>query len=250
MMRLQGKTIAITGGNSGIGRAIAELFVKEGARVSVLGRNADSLAETREALGASGLVIKGDVTVTGDLERFFSETKAKFGPIHGLVANAGVAKMAPVDQTTEALFDAVSDINFKAAFFTVQKALTHFASEGGSIVLTGSAVTYRSLEGMSVYNATKGAVRSLAKTFSKELLPRGIRVNVLSPGPIETPIFGKIGLPQEAIEEFGASMQSLIPMQRFGKPDEMAKAALFLVSDDSSYVAGSDLVADGGFSQV
>lgn len=249
-MRLHNKTIAITGGNSGIGRAIAETFAKEGANVAVLGRNADSLAETQAALGEGALVVKGDVTVVADLERFFRETKERFGLIDGLVANAGIAKIASLQDTTEALFDSVSDINFKAAFFTVQKSLPYFAKEGGSIVLTGSAVTYRSIEGMAVYNATKGAVRSLAKTFSKELLPLGIRVNVLSPGPIETPIFGKVGLPQEAVQEFGASLAAAVPMQRFGKPEEMAKAALFLISDDSSYVAGTDLVADGGFSQV
>ena len=249
-MRLQNKTIAITGGNSGIGRASAETFAQEGANVAVLGRNATTLAETQEALGNGALTVQGDVTNHDDLERFFAETTAKFGPIDGLLVNAGIGKIASLEETTEELFDTVSDINFKGTFFTVQKSLPHFAPEGGSIVLTGSLVTYQSMASLSVYNATKGAIRSMAKTFFKELLPRGIRVNTLSPGSIATPMWDTFDLPPEAIEEFQAAVTAEIPAGRLGTPEEMSRAALFLISDDSSYMAGSDLVADGGWSQV
>lgn len=249
-MRLENKTIAITGGNSGIGRAMAERFVKEGARVAVLGRDQPTLDATGQALGKAGHTVRGDVTRGEDLERFFAETQQAFGPIHGLVANAGIAKFASIADTDEALFDAVAGVNFKGLYFSVKRALPHFDSAGGAIVLTSSAVVHRPVEAASVYNATKAAVRSLAQSFSKELLPRGIRVNVLSPGPIDTPIFAKTGLPAEAIAGFAEQIQAQIPMGRFGQPEEMAKAALFLVSDDSSYVAGADLVADGGFSQL
>jgi NAD(P)-dependent dehydrogenase (short-subunit alcohol dehydrogenase family) len=249
-MRLKDKVIAITGGNSGIGLAIAEEFVRQGAKVSILGRSQETLAVAKTKLGAGAIAVQGDVTKAADRKKLFEATQKAFGSLNGLVVNAGVAKVASVQDTTEALFDEVSDINFKAAFFTVKDSLPFFAKAGGSIVLTGSAVNYRSMEGMSVYNATKGAIRSLARTFSKELVGQGIRVNVLSPGPIETPIFGRVGLPREAIEQFGSQIQAMVPLGRFGKPEEMAKAALFLISDDSSYVVASDLVADGGFSQV
>jgi NAD(P)-dependent dehydrogenase (short-subunit alcohol dehydrogenase family) len=160
-----------------------------------------------------------------------------------------VAQFAPLEGSDEAHFDQLSDINFKGTFFTVQKAQPHL-NDGASVVLTSSAVNQMGMPNTSVYSATKAAVRSLARTLSAELVGRGIRVNVLSPGPIETPIFGKLGLPQEELDGFAADMTEKVPLKRFGQPEEMASAALFLASEDSSYVVGIDLVADGGISQL
>ncbi len=248
-MKLQGKVAVVTGGNSGIGLAIAREFAEQGADVVVFGRNAETLDEAVQSIGNGTLGVQGDVTRLDDLDRLYQETVARFGKIDILVANAGVARPAPLDLTDEALFDLTSDINFKEAFFTVQKAVPHL-NDGASIILVTSAGNVKGLPNFSVYVATKAAVRSLARSFSAELLPRGIRVNALSPGPIETPIFGRMGLPEEAMDGIAAKMTEMLPIKRFGKPEEMAKAALFLASSDSSYVVGSELVADGGMSQL
>ena len=248
-MKLQGKVAVVTGGNSGIGLAIAREFAEQGADVVVFGRNAQTLDEAVRSIGNGTLGVQGDVTRLDDLDRLYQETVARFGKIDILVANAGIARPAPLDLTDEALFDLTSDINFKGAFFTVQKAVPHL-NDGASIILVTSAGNVKGLPNFSVYVATKAAVRSLARSFSAELLPRGIRVNALSPGPIETPIFGRMGLPEEAMEGIAAKMTEMLPIKRFGKPEEMAKAALFLASSDSSYVVGSELVADGGMSQL
>ena len=248
-MKLQGKVAVVTGGNSGIGLAIAREFAEQGADVVVFGRNAQTLDEAVRSIGNGTLGVQGDVTRLDDLDRLYQETVARFGKIDILVANAGIARPAPLDLTDEALFDLTSDINFKGAFFTVQKAVPHL-NDGASIILVTSAGNVKGLPNFSVYVATKAAVRSLARSFSAELLPRGIRVNALSPGPIETPIFGRMGLPEEAIEGIAAKMTEMLPIKRFGKPEEMAKAALFLASSDSSFVVGAELVADGGMSQL
>ena len=248
-MKLQGKVAVVTGGNSGIGLAIAREFAEQGADVVVFGRNAETLDEAIQSIGNGTLGVQGDVTRLADLDRLYQETVARFGKIDILVANAGIARPAPLDLTDEALFDLTSDINFKGAFFTVQKAVPHL-NDGASIILVTSAGNVKGLPNFSVYVATKAAVRSLARSFSAELLPRGIRVNALSPGPIETPIFGRMGLPEEAIDGIAAKMTEMLPIKRFGQPEEMAKAALFLASSDSSYVVGAELVADGGMSQL
>ena len=248
-MKLQGKVALVTGGNSGIGLAIAREFAEQGADVVVFGRNAETLDEAVRSIGNGTLGVQGDVTRLDDLDRLYQETVARFGKIDILVANAGIARPAPLDLTDEALFDLTSDINFKGAFFTVQKAVPHL-NDGASIILVTSAGNVKGLPNFSVYVATKAAVRSLARSFSAELLPRGIRVNALSPGPIETPIFGRMGLPEEAMDGIAAKMTEMLPIKRFGKPEEMAKAALFLASSDSSYVVGAELVADGGLSQL
>ncbi len=248
-MKLQGKVAVVTGGNSGIGLAIAREFTEQGADVVVFGRNAQTLDEAVRSIGNGTLGVQGDVTRLDDIDRLYQETVARFGKIDILVVNAGIARPAPLDLTDEALFDLTSDINFKGAFFTVQKAVPHL-NDGASIILVTSAGNVKGLPNFSVYVATKAAVRSLARSFSAELLPRGIRVNALSPGPIETPIFGRMGLPEEAMDGIAAQMTEMIPLKRFGKPEEMAKAALFLASSDSSYVVGAELVADGGMSQL
>lgn len=248
-MKLQGKVAVVTGGNSGIGLAIAREFTEQGADVVIFGRNTQTLHEAAQTIGNGTLGVQGDVTRLADLERLFQETVARFGKIDILVANAGIAKPAPLDLTDEALFDLTSDVNFKGAFFTVQKAIPHL-NDGASVILTTSAGNVKGMPEFSVYVASKAAVRSLARSFAAALLPRGIRVNALSPGPIETPIFGRMGLPEEVQEGIAAQISEMTPIKRFGQPEEMAKAALFLASSDSSYVVGSELVADGGMSQL
>jgi NAD(P)-dependent dehydrogenase (short-subunit alcohol dehydrogenase family) len=248
-MRLEGKTAVVTGGNSGIGLAIAKSFKEEGARVAIFGRNPDSLAAAVAELGDGSISVQGDVSQLEDLDRLYSEVDAKFGKVDVLVANAGIGEFLPLEAADEAHFSRVVDVNFKGAFFTVQKAVPYL-NEGASVVLTSSALNQMGWPGASVYSATKAAVRSLARTFSAELIGRGIRVNSLSPGPIETPIFDKLGLPQADLDGFKGQITEQSPISRFGQPHEMAKAALFLASGDSSYVVGADLVADGGLSQI
>jgi len=249
MSRLENKNAVITGGNSGIGRAIAAEFTRSGADVSIFGRNQSTLDDTVKAVGNGTLGIQGDVTNISDLENLFSKVSESKGGIDVLVVNAGVAQVAPLEATTEELFDHISDINFKGAFFTVQTALPYL-NDGASVILVSSVVNAIGMAGMSVYAATKAAVRSLGRSLAAELSPRGIRVNTLSPGPIETPIWDRVGLDQEQLEGMGEQIVSGVPLGRFGQASEMAKAALFLASDDSSYVVGAELAADGGMVQV
>ncbi len=248
-MKLEGKVAVITGGNSGIGLAIAQAFTNEGAEVVILGRNQETLEQAVEAVGNGTLAVQGDVARIADLDRLYQQTQEKFGKIDVLIVNAGIAQFTPLGETTEELFDRISDINFKGAFFTVQQAVPHL-NDGASVVLVSSVANQLGFADFSVYAATKAAVRSLARTLSGALLPRGIRVNVLSPGPIETPIYDRLGLSEDAKQELGKNFVEQNPMKRFGSPEEMAKAALFLASSDSSYVAGAELVADGGMSQL
>ena len=249
MKKLEGKVALITGGNSGIGQAISLEFANEGANIAIFGRNQATLNETKNLIGNGTLTVQGDVTNLDDLEKLFKQTTEQKGKIDVLVVNAGIARVSPLSETTESFFDQVSDINFKGAFFTVQKALPYL-NDGASIILLSSVVNIKGFPGFSVYAATKAAVRSLSRSWASELSPRGIRVNTLSPGPIETPIFDKMGLPREALDGFAEGMIQQVPLGRFGKPQEMAKAALFLASDDSSYVQGAELSADGGVAQV
>ena len=248
-MRLEGKTAVVTGGSSGIGLAIAQAFRDEGARVAIFGRNSEALEKAVQQLGKGSVAIQGDVSQSSDLDRLYREVEVKLGKVDVLVANAGIGEFPPLDAADEDHFDRVVNVNFKGAFFTVQKAVPYL-NEGASVILTSSALNQMGWPGASVYSATKAAVRSLARTFSAELIGKGIRVNSLSPGPIETPIFDKLGMPQEDLDGFKEQITEQSPISRFGQPEEMAKAALFLASDDSSYVVGSDLVADGGLSQL
>jgi NAD(P)-dependent dehydrogenase (short-subunit alcohol dehydrogenase family) len=247
--RLAGKRIAITGGNSGIGRATAEYLAREGARVAVLGRDARTLDDTARALGEGALTFRGDVTDAADVDAFFSLVEREFGGLDGVFVNAGLAQPTPFGETLAEAFDLHFDVNVKGAFFTAQRAAKAL-TDGGSIVFTGSAVDERGMAGFSVYAATKAAVRSLARSLTQELAPRGIRVNVVAPGPIETPIFGRMGLPEAQVEEFGAQILEGLPAGRFGQPEEVAAGVAFLLSDESTYLRGSRLAIDGGFSQV
>jgi len=251
-VRLKGKVAIVTGGNSGIGLATAALFVANGAKVVIFGRNEETLKRAEASLGGDAVAIQGDLRKISDIASLFEQAHKQFGKIDVLVANAGIAKFAPVESLSEDLFDELCDILFKASFFTVQKALP-FLRDGASVILVGSAdADKQGRMGTSVYTAAKAAVRALARSLSVELLPRRIRVNVLSPGMTDTPIITreKNGVPGLTPEELAAKITGTIPLRRRGTPEEMAKAILFLASDDSSYCLGSELLADGGMTQL
>jgi NAD(P)-dependent dehydrogenase (short-subunit alcohol dehydrogenase family) len=249
MSDLSNKTVVITGGSSGIGLATAVRLHAQGAQVVLFGRNAQALAQAKTSLGERVVTVQGDVTVDTDLQRLFSTTKEHFGSVDILVVNAGIARVAALEDVSPMLFDEVFDINVKGAYFTVQHA-SPLLREGGSVVLITSSASSQGQAGMSIYAATKAALRSLARSLAAELLPRGIRVNAVSPGPIVTPIYGKLGLPQDAIEEFAAGVIAQVPMKRFGKANEVADAVAFLAGPGSTYVAGIDLAVDGGMTQM
>ena len=249
MGRLAGKVAVITGANSGIGLETAKRFVEEGAHVVITGRRKDELDKAAAQIGENVIAVQGDVSHLEDLDRLYAEVKAKFGHIDILFANAGLGQVAPLGTVTEEHFDREFDINVKGLFFSVQKALPLF-KDGGSIILNSSVAGHKGIGGFSVYSATKAAVRSFARTWTSDLKDRKIRVNAISPGPIETPIFGKLGLTQEQFTEFANTIVSSVPLGRVGQSEEVAAAATFLASDESSYITGIDLSVDGGQGQV
>ncbi|PYS21733.1 MAG: oxidoreductase [Acidobacteria bacterium] len=249
MGRLAGKVAVITGANSGIGLETAKRFVEEGAHVVITGRRKDELDKAAAEIGENVIAVQGDVSHLEDLDRLYAEVKAKFGHIDILFANAGLGQVAPLGTVTEEHFDREFDINVKGLFFSVQKALPLF-KDGGSIILNSSVAGHKGIGGFSVYSATKAAVRSFARTWTSDLKDRKIRVNAISPGPIETPIFGKLGLTQEQFTEFANTIVSSVPLGRVGQSEEVAAAATFLASDESSYITGIDLSVDGGQGQV
>jgi NAD(P)-dependent dehydrogenase (short-subunit alcohol dehydrogenase family) len=250
-MRLQGKVAVITGDNSGIGLATAQEFKANGAKLAIFGRNQQTLNLAALSLGPESVAVQGDVRKLGDLQRLFENVNHKFRKVDILMANAGIAKFAPVESMPEELFDELCDIHFKGAFFTVQKALP-FMRDGSSIILvSASDADKQGRVGTSIYTAAKAAVRSLARSISVELLARRIRVNVLSPGMTDTPIITREGGPPGMTpEQLAGAITKTIPLGRRGTPEEMAKAALFLASDDSSYCLGSELMVDGGMTQL
>jgi NAD(P)-dependent dehydrogenase (short-subunit alcohol dehydrogenase family) len=243
MSKLQGKVAIITGGTEGIGLAIAKLFVKEGAYVFITGRRQRELDEAVKTIGNNVTGIQGDVAKMAHLDRLYETVGRAKGRIDIVVANAGVAEFAPFGHVTEEHFDKLFDINVKGTVFTVQRALPLLV-DGGSVILIGSVASVKGTSGFGVYGATKAAPRSFARTWTTELKDRRIRSNVLSPGPVKTPLTDRQS--PEAI----ARIVSTVPLGRMGEPDEIAKAALFLASDDSSFVAGIELFADGGRGQV
>lgn len=249
MSQTNDKVVVITGGNSGIGLATARAFVEDGARVALFGRDRETLDGAISELGDSAIGIQGDVTHPEDLDRLFAAVSDQLGRIDVLFVNAGIAEVRPMEAVDEAHFDLIFGVNVKGAYFTVQKALPHL-EDGASIVLNTSIANQLGNANFSVYSASKAALRSLARTLSAELVERGIRVNAISPGPIETPIYGRLGLPSEAINEMEAQFASRVPLQRFGFPEEIASGVLFLASDASSFVLGHELVVDGGMSQL
>ncbi len=247
--RLAGKVAVITGGNSGIGLASARRFASEGARVAILGRDPTTLEAALSELGDAAIGIAGDVQNLQDIDRLYETVEREFGSIDVLFVNAGVAKMRPVEAVDEEHFDELFNVNVKGAYFTVQKALP-LMNDGGTIVLNTSIANQLGNPTMSVYAASKAALRSLARTFSAELVERGIRVNAVSPGPIETPIYGRLDLPPDALDEMAASFTERVPLKRFGAAEEVANAVLFLSSPESSFVLGHELVVDGGMTQL
>lgn len=249
MGKLEGKIAIVTGGSSGIGLATAKLFAAEGAQVVVTGRRKPELDAAVTEIGSNAFGVQGDVAKLDDLDRLYAQVKARHGRIDILFANAGVARLAPLEAVDEAHFDLLFGVNVKGLLFTVQKALPLF-SAGGAIVLNSSIANTKGIPAFGVYSATKAAVRSFVRSWTSELKDRGIRVNAISPGPIETPIFDTMGLPAEQLAEFGATVTQSVPLGRFGRPEEIAAAVLFLASDAASYVAGVDLYADGGMVAV
>jgi NAD(P)-dependent dehydrogenase (short-subunit alcohol dehydrogenase family) len=249
MKKLEGKVALITGGSSGIGLATAKLFWEEGATVAIAGQTPKALEAAKKDLGGEALVLQADVSKLSDLDRVFSEIKTSFGRIDVLFANAGIAHFMPVGEVSEDFFDRIRDVNVKGLFFTVQKALP-LMHKSGAIILTSSSLQQRAMSGGSVYAAGKAAVRSLGRGFAADLAESGIRVNVLTPGPVETPIYGKMGLSAEKAKAMNENMTAHVPIKRVGRPNELAKAALFLACDDSSFVFGSELCTDGGLAQL
>ena len=249
MGKLEGKVAIVTGGNSGIGLATAKEFKQQGARVVITGRDQQTLDEAKRELGGDVLAVRSDASSLTDIDKLFAVVKEKFGRIDVLFINAGVGKFVPLESVTEEFFDSIMDINFKGAYFTIQKALP-LLNDNASIVLNASINAYIGMPNSSVYAASKAALITLARTLSAELVDRGIRVNVVSPGPVTTPIFGKLGLGADALDETLEYIKAQVPMKRFGRPEEIARTVLFLASDDSSFLLGTEIVADGGMSQL
>jgi NAD(P)-dependent dehydrogenase (short-subunit alcohol dehydrogenase family) len=249
MRKLEGKIALVTGGNSGIGLATARRFVKEGAHVFIMGRRDAELAAAAREIGKDVTGVQGDVLNFGDLDRLFAQIKEEKGKLDVVFANAGVAKYAPFGEITEELYDSTFDTNVKGLLFTVQQALP-LLPDGASIILNASIVASKGLSSNSVYSATKAAVRSFARTWTTDLKSRGIRVNAVSPGSIETPGLSDLLASSETGEQRRKMITSMVPLGRFGTPDEIAKAVVFLASDDSSYITGTELFVDGGFAQV
>ncbi|MBL4605503.1 MAG: glucose 1-dehydrogenase [Flavobacteriaceae bacterium] len=249
MSKLKDKVAIITGANSGIGLATAKLFLQEGAKVVLTGRRAKALAEATKELAGDFITVVGDVSKDEDNVRLIQEATAKYGKIDILFLNAGIATVAPVTDITAEHYNEIFDVNVKAPILTVKEALPHM-NDGGSILFTSSIVNQKGFEGFGVYSASKGALRSYSRVLTNEVKSRRIRVNTIAPGPIETPIYGKMGLPTEVVEGMGSQFAQAVPLGRFGQSEEIAATALFLASDDASFINGIEIEVDGGLSQI
>jgi NAD(P)-dependent dehydrogenase (short-subunit alcohol dehydrogenase family) len=249
MAKLEGKVAVVTGGNSGIGLAAAQRLAAEGAHVFITGRRQSELDAAARQIGKSVTGVQGDVSKLADLDRLYATVKQEKGRIDILFANAGAAEIAALGAISEEHFDKAFNVNVKGLLFTVQKALPLF-QDGGSIILNASIVASKGMEALSVYSATKAAVRSFARCWTVDLKGRKIRVNAISPGPIDTPGYDSMGLSKDQKEQFKKNIVLSVPMGRMGSPDEIAKAVLFLASDDSSYITGTELFVDGGMAQI
>jgi NAD(P)-dependent dehydrogenase (short-subunit alcohol dehydrogenase family) len=243
--KLKNKVAIVTGGSSGIGLSIAKRFAQEGANVAITGRNQASIDKALQEIGPNGLGVRGDVSNLNDLNRVYQTVDERFGKVDTLVVNAGVYVLAPLADFTEDQFDTVSDINFKGAFFSVQKALP-VLKDGASVILVSSTVNGKGIPNHAAYSATKAAVRSLARSFSAELLDRKIRVNTLTPGPIDTPVFHSVTSNADEAKAMMEAMGNFTPVKRIGTSDEIAAGAVYLASDESSFMLGAELLLDGG----
>jgi len=243
------KRIFITGGNSGIGRAAAEEFVRRGARVAIMGRDRRTLDDTKAVLGDRSLAIQGDVSRLSDIDAAVETIRGAFGALDVLVASAGISPILPIEKVTEDFFDRVIGINLKGAYFTMQKCAPLLV-DGGTIILLGSSGARKGVGGMSVYSASKAGVRALARSFSAELMPRRIRVNVLSPGPVLTPIVERLEVPAHIAPQLTENIRLQVPLQRLGEAREIVAALMFLASADAAFVVGADLRADGGLTTL
>ena len=244
MKRFEGKVAMVTGGNSGIGLAAAKAFAREGAQVAITGRDEGTLKNAEKEIGGA-LAIRADAARIADLDAAMAKVRDQFKRIDALFVNAGIGKFVPIAEVTEAMFDEIVTINLKGAFFTVQKALPLMA-RGSAVVLNASINAHIGLPGTTVYGATKAAVVNMAKTMSADLAERGIRVNAVSPGPVETPIFGRAGISSEQSRQTKEWLQNQTLVKRMAEPEEIAEAVLYLSSDVSSFVVGTELVIDGG----
>ncbi|SFL85899.1 SDR family oxidoreductase [Methylorubrum salsuginis] len=249
MGKLNGKIAVITGGSDGMGRSTARLFVEEGATVIITGRNQDTLDAAVREIGGSVEAFRGDIGKLTDLDALKVHVENKHGRVDVLFANAGGARLGPFEQVKEEDFDYTFDTNAKGTFFTVQRLLP-LIPNGGSVILNTSIAGSKGLPDFSVYSATKAAIRSFARTLTTDLKGRGIRVNALAPGHTATGIMRKTGIPVDSIDGINARIQAQVPAGRIGTGDDIAKAALFLASDDASYVTGIELTVDGGWAQV
>ncbi len=249
MDKLRNKVAVITGGSSGIGLATAKEFIANGAKVVIFGRNKQSLDEATKELGSMSYGIQGDVTNISDLEKLYTETKSKFGGIDIVFINVGQGKLAPIAETSETFFDEMINVNLKGAYFSLQKAIAHL-NPNASIIITTSWLNEIGFGGSSLLSASKAALRSVVRVASAELAAQGIRVNAVSPGPIGTPFWGKIGLPDEVLQGAAEAITNQTALKRFGQPEEVAKAVLFLASNDASYITGHEIAVDGGINQV
>lgn len=249
MGKLDGKVAVVTGGSTGIGLATAKRFVDEGAYVFITGRRQPELDAAVASIGRNVTAVRSDVSNLEDLDRLYATVQDQKGRIDVLFANAGGGEFAPLGAITEAHFDKTFNINVKGLLFTVQKALP-LLPDGASVILNASIVSIKGMAAFSVYSATKAAVRSFARSWTVDLKERKIRVNVVSPGPIETPAIDGLAQDAEQAKEIKAGLASQVPLGRMGDPDEIAKAAVFLASDDSSFVAGIELFVDGGMAQI
>ena len=249
MGRLEGKHALITGGTTGIGLETAREFLKEGARIAITGTNPATLEAARKELGSKALVISSDASDVASQKKLAQEVQKAFGMLDILFANAGIAELRPVEQWDESAYDRTFALNMKGPFFLVQSLLPIFANPT-SIVLCASVNAHIGMANTSVYGASKAALLSLTRTLSGELISRGIRVNAVSPGPISTPLYSKLGLAEADLKAVASSIQDMVPVKRFGEPSEIAKAVVYLASDESAYTVGSEIQIDGGMGNL
>jgi NAD(P)-dependent dehydrogenase (short-subunit alcohol dehydrogenase family) len=249
MTRFQGNSVLVTGGSSGIGFAAAKAFIDEGARVVITGRDADALDTARSALGPNAIAVRNDAGSVASARELAAAIGAAGVRLDAVFINAGIAKLAPFSDIGEALWDTTFNTNVKGPYFQIQ-ALLPLLNRGASIVINGSINAHIGMPSSSVYAASKAAVISLAKTLSAELLPQGVRVNVVSPGPVQTPLYGKLGFDAATLDATAAQIRDQVPLGRFGTPEEIASTVLHLAAKESAFIVGTEIIADGGMSQL